>query len=168
MALTIEDGTIVANAVSYVTAAEARAYALARGVTLSAVDAEVEQLLIRAMDYLEAKRAQYQGAKVDPLQSLQWPRTDVIIDCNEFPFDEIPNELKKAQCQLALEAHNGIDLMPTRSGGFVKLEKVGPIETQFSEKVGAGVSPDMTAVDALLSPLFAACGQRLSLRTVRV
>lgn len=168
MALVIEDGTLVASANSYVTVAQARAYASARGVTLSTIDATVEQNLIAAMDYLEAQRAKFQGSKVSATQSLQWPRNDVLIDCNEVASTVIPNELKNVQIQLAIEVSKGVDLMPTRQGAFVKLEKVGPIETQYSERIGTGLTPDMTAVDALLAPLFKACVQGFALSSVRV
>ena len=54
MALEIEDGTGKPNSNSYVTVAQARSYALARGVELPAAEAAVESLLVQAMDYLEA------------------------------------------------------------------------------------------------------------------
>lgn len=168
MALIIETGALIANANSYVTVVEARAYALARGVTLSATDSDVERYLVLAMDYLESLRAKFQGTKVSSTQSLQWPRTDVLIDCIEFPETSIPVELKNAQMQLAMQVSNGVDLMPTRQGAFVKLEKVGPIETQYSEKIGTGLTPDMTAVDMLIAPLLSSCGQSFALKSVRV
>lgn len=169
MALTIEDGSIVADANSYVTATEAKAYADARGLSLPTADADVEKLLIQAMDYLEAKRAEYQGDKTDPSnQELQWPRTGVKIDCNDLASNVIPKELKQAQIVLAIEKNSGTDLQPTRSEGFVKKEVVGPIETEYSEKIGVSVEPTITAVDALLTPLFNACGQRFTLTTLRV
>ena len=168
MALVIEDGSLVASANSYVTVAQARAYASSRGVTLSTVDATVEQQLIAAMDYLEAQRKKFQGSKTSAEQALQWPRTDVLIDCNEVASTFIPNELKNAQIQLAIEVSKGVDLMPTRQGAFVKLEKVGPIQTEYSERIGTGLTPDMTAVELLLAPLFKACGQGFALSSVRV
>lgn len=168
MALVIEDGSLVTGATSYVTVAEARAYASARGVTLPAVDGDVEQLAVKAIDYLEAQRARYQGSKVDADQDLQWPRVNVVIDGNEYPETSIPKVLKSAQCQLMIEAANGVDLMPTRTGGFVKKEKVDVIETEYSEKIGTGVQPDMTAVEALLAPLFNATGSGFALTTLRV
>jgi hypothetical protein len=165
MALIIEDGSLVANANSYVTVEEARTYAAARGVTLSAVDAEVEQLLIPAMDYLEAQRDRYQGTKVSATQSLQWPRYPVYIDGFLFASDEIPNDLKNAECQLAIEKQNGVDLLPTSEGRAIIKEVVGPLETEYSESVGSD-SPTMRAVDNLLQPLYNSGGG--GLRTIRV
>ena len=169
MALIIENGTIVANANSYVTTTEARAYASARGKTLPTLDADLEALLISAVDYLEGKRSQYQGAKTDPAnQALQWPRTGVFIDCVEIGANTIPKELKDAQCRLACEQASGVDIMPTKTGPFVTEETVGPLTTKYDAAQGTGTAPDMTAVDALLAPLFSQCGQSFTLRTVRV
>ncbi len=168
MTLVVETGSVVAGANSYVTLAEARNYATARGITLSATDSVVEAQLIKAMDYLEAKRSFYQGSKTSLTQVLQWPRTSVTIDDVDFSANAIPNELKSAQIQLAIEVANGVDIMPTRQAGqFVKREKVGPIETEFSETVGVTVEPTLTAVEALLEPLYKVSAG-FKLRTVRV
>lgn len=169
MSLVIENGSIVAGANSYVTIAEAKAYASARGLALPAADADIEPLLISAMDYLESKRTEYQGTKADPLtQALQWPRAGVYIDCVEIASDVIPKELKDAQCRLACEQFAGVAIMPTKTGPFVTEETVGPLTTKYDASRGSGSIPDMTAVDALLAPLFSQCGQSFAFRTVRV
>ena len=155
MALIIEDGSIVTGANSYVSLAEARVYATARNKPLPTDDTALEALLISAMDYLEAQRARFEGSKVSAEQELQYPREGVIIDGIELASNAIPSILKQAQIRLAMEANAGVDLMPTRTGGFVKKEVVGPIETEYSEKVGVSVEPEMSAVEALLAPLFA-------------
>ena len=169
MSLIIENGTIVAGANSYVSITEAKAYASARALSLPTLDADIEPLLISAMDYLESKRAQYQGTKTNPAnQALQWPRTGVYIDCVEIASDVIPKELKDAQCRLACEQFAGVDIMPTKTGPFVTEETVGPLTTKYDASQGTGTIPDMTAVDVLLAPLFSQCGQGFTLRTVRV
>lgn len=175
MALVIEDGTGKPDANSYVTVEEARSYASARGTELPADDAEVESLLVRAMDYLEAQRGKYQGTKTYPgLQALQWPRSGVVIDCDyNLPDNIIPTELKNAQKQLALEVFNGLVLLPSSDGRVVKREKVDVIETEYmtGQDLGSGATmgPSFPAVDALLDPLFNACGGGgFFLKTVRV
>lgn len=174
MALEIEDGTGKPDSNSYVTVAQARAYALARGVTLPADDAQAEALLIQAMDYLEAQRGRYQGTKTYPgVQALQWPRVGVIIDCDySLPDNIIPTELKNAQMQLSMEVFNGLVLLPSSDGRVVKREKVDVIETEYmtGQDLGASGSlgPSFPAVDALLEPLFNACGGGFFLKTVRV
>lgn len=159
MALVIENGSLVAGANSYVAVEDARAYADARASILPAGDAEVEAALIVAMDYLESLRAQYQGQKVDPaLQSLQWPRTGVVIDGWQVPTDHIPKELKDAQCQLALEVSAGTDLMPTGDGREVIREKVDVLETEYAPGAGGAPQPYLAKVMAFLEPLMSAGG----------
>ena len=136
MTLIIEDGSIIANANSYVTLDEARTYATARGVTLPIADSDLEILLICAMDYLEAKRNDFQGAKSFPTtQELQWPRYGVKIDCVDFDSNSIPKELKNGQIAIAIEKHKGVELQPSKEQGFIVSDKTGPLTTTYSEKM---------------------------------
>lgn len=169
MALVIEDGTPVTGATSYATVAQARAYALARGVTLSAVDADVEKLLIKACDYLESLEPRFKGSRVAPAtQELAWPRTGVYLYSNPvmFAVDEIPAILIKAQCQLAVDAVD-IDLMPSGSGKEVVKEKVDVIEVEYSKGQGSVSLPELTAALAILGPLFNG-GGGMRLTTYRI
>lgn len=174
MAIEVEDGTGKSDATSYVTAAEARQYAQARGFTLGD-DAQVEARLQLAMDYLEAQRSRYQGHKTHPgVQALQWPRAGVVIDCRyKLPDNVIPVELKNAQMQAVVELAAGFTLMPSSDGRFVKREKVDVIETEYmtGQDLGAGgfgMGPAFPALEALLEPLFEPCGGGFFLKTVRV
>lgn len=178
MAIVVETGAGLANATSYVDIAAAEAYATARGVTLQ----NTEQKLYLAMDYIEAQRARFQGSKtwpvavVDPphdAQALQWPRTGVVIDCDvEWPDNAIPPELQKAQMQYCIELQNGFNPFASNDGMVVKKKKVDVIEKEFFSATELGISgtpqASIPAVDALLAPLFSACGMGGLLRTVRV
>ena len=168
MALIIEDGTIVSGANSYASLAVLRAYATARGITLSATDATVEVMAIKAMDYLEAKRNQYQGEKVSNTQELQFPRYNLIIDGFDFPANDIPNELIKAQCQLVLEVNAGNILMPTLTEAPIKKEVIGPIETEYAVSAGNSFLPDFQAVESLLAPLYKDNQSGFSLTSIRI
>ena len=174
MALIVEDGSGMTNSNTYVGVAEVRAYAIARGIDLPAADASVESMMINAMDYLEAQRAQYQGTKTHPgVQALQWPRTGVVLDCSyRLPDSVIPTELKNAEMQLVLEVFAGLPLMPSSDGRVVKKQKVDVIEREFMTAQDLGTagapSPSFPAVDALLAPLFTACGGGFGLTTVRI
>jgi hypothetical protein len=97
--ITVEDGSNVADANSFVTLAEVRAYAAQRGVTLSVTDDDVAIQLIKSKDYLESFAMRYQGEIANEGQSLQWPRIDVYLYGSEtaFPSNAIPKELKAAQ-----------------------------------------------------------------------
>jgi len=174
--ITVEDGTIVTDANSYVTIAEARSFADDRGITLSVDDAVVSVELILAKDYLEGLRSEYQGVQTnqqvdgtEKQQSLQWPRYGVYMNCSETMFDEnsIPVELKNAQMQLCIEQFNGINLFPTYSGKYVIDEMVGPLRTKYSEKLGSSSTVRMIAVENFLNPLFGQCSTG-RLRSTRI
>jgi hypothetical protein len=153
MTIVVEDGSGVTGANSYVTLAEARAYASARGVNLSGSDSAVEQHIVKSIDYLEAQRARYKGNKTNTSQSLQWPRSNVTIDNEIILSDEIPQILKSLQCQVIITDHLGIDLFPVQQGNFVIREKIGPLDTTFSDKIKTSATPTVPAIDALLLPL---------------
>ncbi len=155
MALIVEDGTIVANANSYISLVFYRAFALARGVVVSPVDAVAEVQLIKAMDYLESLGNNYKGTRVSPTQGLQWPRKNVLMYENiDYNLETvIPIQLKNAQAQLAIEAIAS-DLMPTQSGRGVIREKVGPIETEYSSSLRTLGQPYFPLVDAWLSAIL--------------
>ena len=155
MSLVIENGSLVAGANSFVSVAEARAYAEARASTLPAENAAVESALIVATDYLESYRNKFKGSKVDPeTQALQWPRSGVVIEGWEVPEDYIPKELKAAQIQLAIEVANGVDLMPTGEGREVIRKKVDVLETAYAPGAGGSPQPVFEKARALLTPLL--------------
>lgn len=173
MALVIEDGSGLPNSTSFVTVEEARQYAAARGIELAPIgaegDAAIEIMLIFAVDYLNSLEEEYSGVRVSPLtQALCYPRKNSTYYNNEYPDDEIPNLLKKAQCQLCIEQKNGTVLMPSQAAGSAAIvrEKVGPLETEYATgTIMSLTSPTMVAVAGLLAPLFAYGG--FGLRIVR-
>lgn len=169
MALIIEDGTGVANADSYASIAEARAYASARGITLSAVDADVEILLRRGADFIDSLEPQFKGDRVESDQALAWPRENVIVfaDTEPLPSTEIPALLLKAQCQLAVDAVS-VDLQPTGTGRETIREKVeGAVEVEYAERGSGTLSPEPNKALAILGPLLQNEGG-FSLTTIRV
>lgn len=91
MALIVENGTRVPGANSYVSLADFKAWADARGITYGS-DATVEQQILRAMDYIEGLN--FVGFKETETQSLQWPRVNVVIDGFGLDASTIPAELK--------------------------------------------------------------------------
>lgn len=151
MALIVEDGTGVTDANTYTDLDTVRAYASARGVTLSTDDAALEAQVLRSMDYLDTKEL--------GLLSLSFPLDDDLL-CNTVKLTEVLERLQRAQSELCMEQHAGVDLAPTRTDAFVVEETVGPLTTKYSDKHGggAGSEPDMLTVDSLLRPLIAACG----------
>lgn len=125
MAIVVEDGTTVAGANSYVTEAELTTYATARGITLTT---DTEQLLIRAMDYVEG--LQFKGIKRTRDQGLQWPRVDVVVDSYLIDADEIPLLLQEGQMEAAMAVDDSQDQLadiPRRQ----KSATVGPISVEY-------------------------------------
>lgn len=154
--LIVEDGTVVADANSFVDEAAIVAYALARGVTLP-FESDEEQdavavLGITAMDYLWA--LPWRGELVDPSQTTPWPRKNMNVT-PDVAQDEIPHRVLSAQLQLTMLAHNGTILLPTSTGtGYIIEERIGPIVNRYSEKVGVSTDglPIIPGVRALLDP----------------
>jgi hypothetical protein len=159
--LIVEDGTIVPNANSYVTRADYIAYALRRGVAIDdAVPADVE--LTTGMDYVETQRfvgervqtglPRTQGFSDDwgysdfyrpvpdlpvgPEQPCQWPRFGIYLnDDLDGAFRLIPQDLKRAQMQVALDVHNGFKpFVNTPAGPRVISEKVGPLSRTYADQ----------------------------------
>lgn len=167
----VEDGTLVADANSYIDVAYARQYAEMRGVLLPSDDDVLGAMLILATDFLESFACEYAGRKVSPSQSLQWPRQEAYLfgDCEAWPSDTIPKNLKQAQAAAVIAVSQGLSLLPNIGPqDFVIEETVGPITTKYSDPVKSGVEMKFTGVDSLLASLFGKCGHSSGLRTIRV
>ncbi len=172
--IVVEDGTGKANANSYVSVADARQYAANRGVTLGDDEAIAAQL-INATDYLLTFECEYVGYRTNDGQALSWPRTDAYYGggCSGkliAAADEVPAQIKAAQCQAVIAQFNGIDLMPNYTASdFVTEETVGPITTKYADPLAVGMRPTLSAVDSMLAPLFGKCATNGGmLKTVRV
>lgn len=125
MALIVEDGTIVSGADSYVTRADAIAYAAGRGVTLADTDA-TDVILRSAAAYLDSFADQFVGVLVERDQPMQWPRTGVVIEGWSWGYTEIPRQVVSAQLAVALEVAAGIDpYNPAPQSGQVIEKSVG-------------------------------------------
>lgn len=138
--LVIEDETGLSNAESYIDVEFADAYFLKRGTTEWATLTNREQLIIRAMDYIENNYT-YQGTKLLSTQSLQFPR--LINGETVYPI-----ALKNALCELALKANSGDLLQDT--GKTTIREKVGTLEVEYDSN-----QDDLTSynyVNKLLAP----------------
>lgn len=154
--LIVEDGSIVTDANSFVTEDQIVTYAAMRGIALPyTTDAHkdaVAVLGIKAVDYLRV--LSWRGELVDPNQTMPWPRKNLSGNPT-IAEDAIPPAVLEAQFQLVLLVNGGTDLLPTSAGtGFVIKEKVGPIETLYSEKVGISTNglPILPGITGLLDP----------------
>lgn len=160
MALTVETGSIVAGADSYVELATYQAYGAARGWTLTGTDATDEANLVRAFDAINRLWV-YKGEPVDEDHQVgAFPRY-IIKSRWEYvtPADEVPQKVQDAQCELAYLIQGGLDPFATIEANTTgELIKVGPI-TLDTETTGTG-KPRLIAVEGLLRPyLLAGAGQ---------
>lgn len=109
MAITVEDGSGLSNAVAYITVAFANSYHEARGRTdwVALSDAACELAIVRATDYIDLRFGpRFRGQKKSKAQSLQWPRLYAEDNSgNTFDgADLVPRQLQKACAEYALIA----------------------------------------------------------------
>lgn len=169
----VEDGSLVPGANSFVSVAEAKAYAQARKEPFPADDGDIESLLMHAMDFLETYRRLFTGQKASATQKTLYPRIDSTVDGLPFPSDAIPDELKNAQMQLAVDCYSIGDLQPTTTGYAVAKEKVDFIEVEYASggRLSGQAPPAQPAfpkAEAWLESLVTAGGSGAFLSTVRV
>ena len=153
MALTIEDGTIVERADSYVSLSDAQQYLTDRGNATVIT----EEHLRDACDYINHFRLRYKGDKLQPVQSnMQWPRKDVYLDGLELPDTVIPDCVIFAQIESAVEIAQGRPPLETLSTRILKKKTVGPISREWdtSQRTREQPSFDYRKVKAFLYPVL--------------
>jgi len=143
MAFTTQnDSGSIDSANAYITVAFFKTYHKDRGNVFSAGTGAIEDAVIKATDYVDA-RFRYVGDRTRRAQRTQWPRLGAH-DRSEDLVQGIPFEIQEATADLALIAlTNTLDPTPTRddTGRAVesKREKVGPIEEETTYANG-GIS----------------------------
>jgi hypothetical protein len=165
MALVTEDGSQKSDAEAYITVAELKAYAEARDVSLTTInDTALEQMIRKTTAYIEARRSRFQGAKATDAQALEWPRAWVEVSGYAVASDAIPQEMKDAQCELALLVDSGEDIYPniTTSGRETGIT-VGPIRVDYDEG-SQPRQPIWRKVEDLLRPLYNTGGLTMTRR----
>ena len=162
MAIIVEDGTGVAGANSYASAATITAYALDRGITLPA---SVDSLIYRAMDFLESFSSRFIGVRVSRDQALSWPREYVVIDGFEYPSALLPTMMISALAELVIEVSAGSDPYnpPLGSLPVIRERVEGAVDVEYSDPVGQAVSAAVRPAMRLINQLIAA-GQLFAVR----
>lgn len=153
MALTVEDGSIVAGADSYISLATADAYWTEHGSPTSwtdATDAEKEAALRYATQWVDGKFS-WKGNVKDNEQVLDWPRYNVYDDEGRLvSADSIPEKVQEATAEMA---NNHIDAavnVALARGGATTRETVGPITVEYLD--WANPETDYPYVKRLLQP----------------
>lgn len=152
--ITVEDGSVVADANSYVDLAYIRAFSLERGTDHSATpDDALAAGLINAMDLLESKAEDFSGERKSDLQELEWPRVGYFRSGASIDSTVIPNAVKKCQAQLALESLSA-NLQPNKTAsdkGQVLSESVaGTVSKSYAQTtVASGIGQFPKAMNFL-------------------
>lgn len=159
-AFVVEDGTVVANATSYVTLAFADDYLSVKPAATTTTwdalaDADKEDFLMWATRLLD-QRTIWSGVKYDSDSALQWPRAGVY-DRDGLPVatDEIPLQVQQATVEVAfhLVTENVDPSAPgSAAAGGVKSQKLGPLEIVYQDN--AVITPNYFPVglNQLLTP----------------
>ena len=155
--LIVEDGSVVANANSYITYDYADSYHSLRGNTAWASGAVLDKqyAIIRATQAIDSLyKTKWKGEQSDyGTQELEWPRQGVYVNSTEIDDDVIPTAIKKAVCEGALRelAESGVLTPDLDRGGEIKRVKADTVEVEYME--GANSSTTLTAIDGLLADL---------------
>jgi hypothetical protein len=144
MALTVEDGTGLAAADSYISIAAALVYHAAMGNTAwaAATEAAQEIALRRAAQYLDTNY-RFRGERLTTTQALEWPRVWYEPDnrTEAWPVVAVEN----AACEAALRALSDT-LREDVSADQVTEETVGPITIKYARKTGQTRYPVVDAI----------------------
>lgn len=157
MTITVEDGTGLDDAETYISVADANTYHAARGNTTWAAlsEADKEAALRRAADYLSgAYGGRWKGSRATSGQALDWPRVGAVANGYDVSSSVVPAAVARACAELALRAASAA-LSPDLERG-IKRERVDVIETEYDT-----TSPQHTryrAVDQLLAAYLSGGG----------
>lgn len=157
MPLIVEDGSIVPNADSYISLADARALAANYGLELPEDDIAAEVALRNGATYVGLAEPQMCGRRVSAKQSLAYPRTGVTL--NGFPVanNAIPKQVILAQVIASATYGAGTEVRANSDGRSVQTERVeGAVTVTYFNNGNSGATTAITAADDALRPLL--CG----------
>lgn len=151
MALTVEDGTGLAAADSYISEADADTYFANHGspsAWSAATSAQKESALRYATGWLDGKYA-WVGELVSTTQALAWPRYDAEDrEGRLLASNAVPQKVKDAACEAALlHLSNPLNATFARGGEVVR-ERLGSLEVQY--RAGAPAEVQAPHIDRLL------------------
>ena len=154
MALIVETGACISGANSYVSLAEAQQYLTDRGITLT--PGLEEGHVLRGADYVNTFGERFKGTRlIKPPSTMQWPRFGVLLDDIWLDTDVIPDQIKDAQIETAIEIANNRNPHATISARDVKKQKIADLEIEYESTPGASLERfDYPRVMALLRPLL--------------
>jgi len=154
--LIIEDGSVVANANSWVTDVEYKAFAKLKGYSIPATQPDREANLANAYDFINfTYEQQLQGWRVTPqTQTGCMPRTNIYAYDVLVANDSIPQDFKNAQMLASFSINDGVDTNAVKDSADLAGFSVG--QGAYSETYQSGSSTptlaQMPAVSKVLKP----------------
>tara|TARA_R110000772_G_scaffold268452_1_gene395601 strand:+ start:35468 stop:35971 length:504 start_codon:yes stop_codon:yes gene_type:complete len=155
MAVTVEDGTIVTGADSYVTRANYITFAASIGITI-ADDAAADVQLVKAFIYLNGLESALKGIRTLKAQTSAYPRDGLVIEDYSWLNTEIPRQVILAQELLALDINAGIDIYNRPQSASTPIKKVrveGAVSKEYAVSDAmkmSSVTRTMAVVNSLL------------------
>ena len=154
MALTVENGTGLAAAESFISEADADTYLTEHAdpaTWTGANTAEKEAALRYATEWLDGKY-EWDGTIKVTTQALGWPRTSAYDNESRLAAStSVPGRVERATCEVAL-SHLSDALNATQArGGAVRREKVGSLEVEYEP--GAAAEVQLPHISRILNGL---------------
>lgn len=138
--LIIEDGSVVAGADSFVSAADLILFAGQYGLAIPTDEISQEALLRRAALAMQA--IAWKGTVTDPLQPLVWPRTDVLVNGAFIASNVIPGRIVNGQMMLVAEIHaENQQAVATEKGAVIEETVSGAVTIKYSDTARRSITP---------------------------
>jgi len=163
MALTVEDGTGLANADAYISLVYFTDYATAMAISTAGKTDEQIEAAIRQATMAVDGRYRFAGRKATSSQALEFPRADAV-DWDGLEITGIPARVKRATAEFAGAALVSPLTAVLARGGKVKSESVGSISVTYADD--APVVAVVQAADEQLQPLLRTEGVNMTAATL--
>ena len=169
MALVVEDGTGKADADSFISLVDARAFAAKYGITLPADDTAAEVALRQGCQYVELQQKCFSGSRLTTTQALSWPRTGATnVYGVEYADGDMPVQLGYSQVYAAAEYAAGKDVRASDDGLSVASKEVtGAVAVSYFNNGKTGKAITITKSLDALAPLMVSCNSGFEFRVVR-
>jgi len=141
MAFTVEDGSGLAGANSYVSVADSDTYFTDRNNTTwtGSTDAAKQAALVKATQFVDSM-VDFVGTKNSGTQALKWPRTGAYDGDNYLlSSTEVPGRVEDCVCEFANHVISGTDLIDVYTKGVIEERVEGAVSIKYDKS-----SPDFT------------------------
>lgn len=154
MALTIEDGTGVELADSYLSLDDARTIATNYGLTLSDDDDTAKVQLRQGFLGVNISEPMLQGVRATKTQSGAFPREGMFSNCVEVASDSVPFSAKMAQVNFASAINGGYAVNAVSTGQDLASFNVdGVYSESYQDGSSASTNATIQGVYNALYPL---------------